>query len=89
MPASTGVATGKISYHRIAGPKPQCAGCRNVTFNTGDICVQRTYRFCVELQCFSKLPKFSSLRPITNAVAGDGISQQDFERAYSHGITIE
>ena len=91
-------------YHRIAGPKSQCAGCRNVTFNTGDIvlsvdglyvprdkdfCVQRTYRFCVELQCFSKLPKFSNLRPIANAVAGDGISQQDFERAYSHGITIE
>ena len=63
---------------------------------TGDLvprdkhfCIQRTYRFCVELQCFSKLPKFSNLRPIANAVAGDGISQQDFERAYSHSITIE
>jgi hypothetical protein len=91
-------------YIRKSGPKPQCAGCRKVTFDTGDtllsfdtlyvprdkdFCIQRTYRFCVESQCFSNIPKFSNLRPITNALAGNGVSQQDFEKAYSQGVTIE
>ena len=41
-------------YHRIAGPKPRCAGCRNVTFDTGDtmlsvdgLYVPRDKDFCV------------------------------------------
>ena len=87
----------QLEKYRIAGLKPQCAGCSNDTFDTGDTVLsvdglhvtrdkyfraKHIYQFCVELQCFSKLPKFSNLRPITNVIAGDGISQQDFKRAY-------
>jgi len=73
-------------------------------FDTGDIvlvvdalyvprdkefCVKRTYRFCVVAQCFSKLPRFSNLTPVTNAVVGRGATQQDVESALSMGLTIE
>lgn len=89
---------------RKAGPKPQCVGCKKESFDTGDIvfavdilyvprdqefCVQRTYRFCVDAQCLSKLPRFSNLTPVTNALAGKGATQQDIERALSMGLTIE
>ena len=89
---------------RKAGPKPQCVGCKEESFDTGDIvfavdglyvprdkefCVQRTYRFCVDAQCLSKLPRFSNLTPVTNALAGKGATQQDIERALSMGLTIE
>ena len=85
------------------GPKPQCAGCKKESFDTGDIvlavdalyvprdkefCVKRTYRFCVVAQCFSKLPRFSNLTPVTNAVVGRGATQQDVESALSMGLTI-
>ena len=91
-------------FERKAGPKPHCAGCKKVSFDTGDIvlevdalyvprdrefCVQRTYRFCVDAQCFSNLPKFCNLTPVTNAVAGRGVSQQDIQNAFSMGLTIQ
>ena len=86
-------------FERKAGPKPQRAGFKKESFDTGDIvlavdalyvprdkefCVKRTYRFCVYAQCFSKLPRFSNLKPVTNALTG----QQDIERAFSMGLTI-
>ena len=86
-------------FERKAGPKPQRAGFKKESFDTGDIvlavdalyvprdkefCVKRTYRFCVDAQCFSKLPRFSNLKPVTNALTG----QQDIERAFSMGLTI-
>ena len=46
-----------------------------------EFCVQRTYRFCVDAQCLSDLPRFSNLKPVTNALAGKGETQQDIERA--------
>ena len=91
-------------FERRAGPKPHCAGCKKESFDTGDIvlavhalyvprdkefCVQRTYRFCVDAQCFSKLPRFSNLKPVTNAVVGRGATQQDVQRALSMGLKIE
>ena len=91
-------------FERKTGPKPHCAGCKKEAFDTGDIvlavdalyiprdeefCVQRTYRFCVDAQCFSKLPRFSNLKPVTNAVVGRGATQQDVERALSIGLIIE
>lgn len=56
-----------------------------------EFCVERTYRFCVaiEAQCFSRLPKFCNLRPVTNALAGRGVTQEDVEKAFSNGLTIE
>ena len=90
--------------NRSAGPKPQCAGCKKVSFDTGDIllavdalyvprnkefCVQRTYRFCVDAPCFSEVPRFSNLKPARNALAGRGATQEDIERAFSMGLTIE
>ena len=90
--------------NRSAGPKPQCAGCKKVFFDTGDIllavdalyvprnkefCVQRTYRFCVDAPCFSEVPRFSNLKPARNALAGRGATQEDIERAFSMGLTIE
>ena len=54
-----------------------------------ELCVKRTYRFCVDVQCFSKLLKFSNLGPVSNAVVGRGATQQDVERALSMGLTIE
>ena len=91
-------------FERKAGPKPHCAGCKKVSFDTGDIvlevdalyvprdrefCVQHTYRFCVDAQCFSNLPKFCNLTPVTNAVADRGVSQQDIQNAFSMGLTIQ
>ena len=87
-------------FERKAGPKPQCVGCKKESFDTGDIvlAVDALYvprdkefcvRFCVDVQCFSKLPKFSNLGPVTNAVVGRGATQQDVERALSMGLTIE
>ena len=90
--------------NRSTGSKPQCAGCKKVSFDTGDIllavdalyvprnkefCVQRTYRFCVDAPCFSEMPRFSNLKPARNALAGRGATQEDIERAFSMGLTIE
>jgi len=91
-------------FERKAGPKPQCTGCKKESFDTGDVvlavdalyvprgkdfCVEGTYRFCVDVQCFSKMPMFSNLKPATNALAGRGATQQDIDRAFSMGLTIE
>lgn len=91
-------------FERKAGPKPHCAGCKKVSFDTGDIvlevdglyvprdrqfCVQRTYRFCVDAQFFSKLPKFSNLNLFTKVMAGRGATQKDIEKAFSEGLTIK
>ena len=90
--------------NRSAGPKPQCAGCKKVSFDTGDIllavdalyvprdkefCVQRTYRFCVDAPCFSEVPRFSNLKPARNVLPGRGATQEDIEKAFSMGLTIE
>ena len=90
--------------NRSAGPKPQCAGCKKVSFDASDIllavdalyvpgnkefCVQRTYRFCVDAPCFLEVPRFSNLKPARNALAGRGATQEDIERAFSMGLTIE
>ena len=90
--------------NRSTGPKPQRAGCKKVSFDTGDIllavdalyvprnkefCVQRSYRFCVDAPCFSEVPRFSNLKPARNALAGRGATQEDIERAFSMGLTIE
>ena len=79
-------------------------GVKKVSFDTGDVllavdalyvprdkdfCVQRTYQFCVESECFSILPRFSNLRSVTNAFVGTGVSPQDVERAFSKGLAIE
>ena len=84
--------------NRSAGPKPQCAGCKKVSFDSGDIlsavdalyvprdkefCVQRTYRFCADV------PRFSNLRPARNALPGQGATQEDIEKAFCMWLTIE
>ena len=73
--------------NRSASPTPHCAGCKKVSFDTGDIllavdalyvprdkefCVQRKYRFCVDAPCFSEVPRFSNLKPAGNAFVGRG-----------------
>ena len=80
--------------NRSAGPKPQCAGCKKVSFDTGDILlavdalyVPRNKEFCV--QRFSEVQRFSNLKPVGNALAGRGATQEDIERAFSMGLTIE
>ena len=90
--------------NRFAGPKPQYAGYKKVFFYTGyillavdalyvprvkEFCVKRTYRFCVDTPCFSEVPRFSNLKPARNALAGRGATQEDIERAFSMGLTIE
>ena len=52
-------------FERKAGPKPHCAGCKKESFDTGDIglvvdalYIPRDKVFCIDAQCFLKLPRF-------------------------------
>ena len=54
-----------------------------------EFCVQRTYRFCVDALCFSEVSRFSNLKPARNALPGRGATQEDIEKAFSMGLTIE